>query len=402
MARNNRRDAACRDSGCRWRAGLPRPTGRAGPPPLHYDSPRSFLLRQKSFDEAGIEIPRPEFRVRQNPPVQRNRRIDSFHDKHSQRAAHARDGFAAILTTDHQLGNQRIIIRRNRAFSIGGRVDTHARPSRRIESSDLPRRGRELLRMLGIDAALDRMSAMHDGALQYIGQLFARGDHDLTLHQVHVRDHFGDGMLHLDARVHLDEVKPPLLVHEKFDGAGIVIADLTERLAEDFSDFLSKLGSYSHRWRLLQQLLVAPLNRALAFSQTDNVAMLVAQHLEFDVARVLDILLEIKVAVAERGRGLRLRLTVKRGQFILIAHDAHAPPATAGRGFEDDRKFNLPRPLDRFFLRCDHAVRAGKDRHPVLFHGGARLFLFAHQPDDIGSRPDELYVTGLADFREIG
>ena len=38
----------------------------------------------------------------------------------------------------------------------------------------------------------------------------------------------------------------------------------------------------------------------------------------------------------------------------------------------------------------------------MLFHGGARFFFFAHQPDDIGSRPDELDVTGLADFREVG
>src|SRR5205807_10283649 len=121
--------------------------------------------------------------------------------------------------------------------------------------------------------------------------------------------------LHLDARVHLDEVTPPLLVHGKFDRAGIVIADLAEGLADELSDFLSKLGSYPHRRRLFEQLLVASLNRALAFSQTDNVAVLVAQHLEFDVARVLDVLLEIKIAVAEGGRGLRLRLTKKRGQF---------------------------------------------------------------------------------------
>jgi hypothetical protein len=40
-------------------------------------------------------------------------------------------------------------------------------------------------------------------------------------------------MLDLDARVHLDEVKAPLLVHEEFDGAGIVVADMAERFAED-------------------------------------------------------------------------------------------------------------------------------------------------------------------------
>ena len=155
--------------------------------------------------------------------------------------------------------------------------------------------------MLGIDAALNRVSAMHDGALQHVGQLFARGDHDLTLHQVHVRDHLGDGMLHLYARVHLDEVEPPVFVHKKLYRAGIVVADLAQRFADDVSDFLAQLGRHLYRRRLFDQLLVAPLNRALAFSQADDAAVLVAQHLELDVARVLDIAFQVKVAIAEGG-----------------------------------------------------------------------------------------------------
>lgn len=51
--------------------------------------PRSLLLRQKSLNKSRIEIPRAKFGVRQYPPVQRNRRINSLHDKHSQRPAHA-------------------------------------------------------------------------------------------------------------------------------------------------------------------------------------------------------------------------------------------------------------------------------------------------------------------------
>ena len=38
----------------------------------------------------------------------------------------------------------------------------------------------------------------------------------------------------------------------------------------------------------------------------------------------------------------------------------------------------------------------------MLLHSGAGFLFFAHETDDIGSRPDELDVTGLADFREIG
>ncbi len=181
-----------------------------------------------------------------------------------------------------------------------------------------------------------------------------------------------------------------------------MVADLAERFADDVSDFLAQLGRHPYRRRFFDQLLVAPLNRALALPQADDVAVLVAQHLEFDVARVLDISLHVKIAVAEGGRGLRLRLPVEPGQFLFVAHNAHAAPAAAGRGLEDDRKADLPRPLERFSIGGDHAVRAGKDRHAVLFHGGARFFFFAHQPDDIGRGSDELDVAGLADLGEVG
>src|ERR1039458_8664798 len=127
---------------------------------LHrYHTSNLFRLRQKSLDEPSVEIPCAEIWVSQNTAVQRNCRINSFHDKHSQSAAHARNGFAAILATHHQLGDERIIVGRNRAFSVSGGIDAHARPSRRIERRDLARRGRELLRMLGIDRKSTRLNS---------------------------------------------------------------------------------------------------------------------------------------------------------------------------------------------------------------------------------------------------
>src|SRR5580704_11659218 len=111
---------------------------------------------------------------------------------------------------------------------------------------------------------------------------------------------------------------------------------------------------------------MAPLNRALAFSEADHVAVLVRQHLKLDMAWILDVAFQIKIAVAECGRSLRLRRPIKSGKLVFIADNAHAPSTTARRGFEDDRKFNLPRPLPRFFFRSHHAVRPRKDRHPML------------------------------------
>ena len=61
------------------------------------------------------------------------------------------------------------------------------------------------------------------------------------------------------------------------------------------------------RRRLLEQLLMAALNRALALAEVHDRAVLVAEDLELDVARRLDVLLDVDVADAERRFGLALR-----------------------------------------------------------------------------------------------
>ncbi len=44
----------------------------------------------------------------------------------------------------------------------------------------------------------------------------------------------------------------------------------------------------------------------------------------------------------------------------------------------------------------------GRIGTPALFHGGAGLFFFAHQPNDFRGWTDELDVAGLGDFGEVG
>src|ERR1039457_5925921 len=120
------------------------------------------------------------------------------------------------------------------------------------------------------------------------------------------------------------------------------------------------------------------------------------------MARMLHIFFQVKIAIAEGARGFRLRLTVERGHFILVAHNAHAPSAAARRGFYDDWKANLPRPFTRFVSRSNDPIRARNDRHSMLLHGGTSFFFFAHQPYDVGSRTDEFNVTGFADGGKVG
>ena len=53
------------------------------------------------------------------------------------------------------------------------------------------------------------------------------------------------------------------------------------------------------RGRLLDQLLVAALDRAVALAQVDHVAVRVGEHLDLDVARILQVALQIDGGVGE-------------------------------------------------------------------------------------------------------
>ena len=97
------------------------------------------------------------------------------------------------------------------------------------------------------------------------------------------------------------------------------------------------LGREARRGRLLDHLLVAALHRAVALAQADHVAVVVGEHLELDVARLLQEFLHVDLVVAERGQRLGPRHAHRVQQRRLAVHDAHAAAAAAARRLDDDR-----------------------------------------------------------------
>ena len=91
---------------------------------------------------------------------------------------------------------------------------------------------------------------------------------------------------------------------QELEGAGVLVADRPARTLGRRLHLLARLGVERRRRRLLDQLLVAPLDRALALAEREHAAVLVAEHLDLDVAGRHERLLEVERAVAER----RLRL----------------------------------------------------------------------------------------------
>ena len=91
------------------------------------------------------------------------------------------------------------------------------------------------------------------------------------------------------------------------------------------------------RGALLDHLLMAPLDRALALAEVDQVAVAVAEHLDLDVARRSISLLDVDFAAAEGALGFA-RGVAQGGFEIGGAVDAaHALAAAAGRRLEQHR-----------------------------------------------------------------
>src|SRR5436190_22099154 len=105
------------------------------------------------------------------------------------------------------------------------------------------------------------------------------------------------------------------------------------------------------------------LDRAFALAKGHDAAVRVAEHLDLDVARTLEIFLEIDGGIAECtlrfvARGLVLAL-----QLAFFPADAHAATATARRGLENHGKSDLMRDRRRASDRLHRAFAAGECRH---------------------------------------
>ena len=88
---------------------------------------------------------------------------------------------------------------------------------------------------------------------------------------------------------------------------------------------------------------MAALDRAVALAEVHDVAVRVGEHLDLDVARLLDVALQVDGGVAERGLGLVLRLAHGGGKGIRIAHDADALAAAAAGRLDHERQADLTR-----------------------------------------------------------
>src|SRR5207302_218865 len=81
-----------------------------------------------------------------------------------------------------------------------------------------------------------------------------------------------DWMLDLQAGVHLEEVEAPVPVDEELDRPSVGVADGLRDLDGGDAEPTPQLVVDRRRGRLLDQLLMPPLDRAVALAQPDHLA----------------------------------------------------------------------------------------------------------------------------------
>ena len=153
-------------------------------------------------------------------------------------------------------------------------------------------------------------------------------------------------------------------------------------------DALALLVGEEGRRRLLDQLLVAPLQRAVARAEHDHVAVCVGEHLRLDVPGPVEELLDEALAATEGGDGLAHGGVVQLGHLVHAPGDLHAAAAAAEGGLDDDGQAVLLGKGHHLGRVLDRAGRAGHQRRADFQRDPARLHLVAERGDGVRRRAD--------------
>src|SRR5207245_10285404 len=118
------------------------------------------------------------------------------------------------------------------------------------------------------------------------------------------------------------------------------------------------------RGRLLDDLLIAALDRAFALAEADAAAVLVDRDLGLDVPHTLQAALEIQALVAERRSGLAARLLPETLQLLRRRRLAHPAATATGLRLQHHRVADRLRDTPRLGHRLHRSVRTCDDREP--------------------------------------
>ncbi len=326
-----------------------------------------------------------------------------------ERPAGPRHGGREVAPPADELGEHGVEVRGDLRPGVGGAaVQADAGAAGVAVRGDAAHVGAEAVgRVLGGDAELDGGAVHPEGVLGQaeVRQGGAGGDEQLRGHEVDVGDLLGDGVLDLDARVHLDEhVLPgPLALggDEELHRAGVAVADGP---GEGDGVAVQRLPGLLVQVRGggdLDDLLVPALDGAVALEEVDDLAVGVREDLDLDVAGAEDRPLDEHPGVAEGALRLAHRCGERLGQVVADVDAAHPAPAAAGDGLDEDREADLVRGREQGVGVVGGLGRLQHGQAGPL-RGGDGGDLVAGHLQHVRGRPDERDPGLLAGGGQVG
>ena len=221
-------------------------------------------------------------------------------------------------------------------------------------------------------------------------------------HQIHTPYLFGNTVLHLQAGVHFQEIEAlGIAVEHKLDGAGAAVIHRFGQFDRRCAELIGHAVGQVRRRGFFEDFLVAPLHRAIAHTEGDDLAMAIAEHLHFQVPGALNVLLDEHASVAEVVLAKALHGLEGFAQLGRAAAHAHADTATAGGAFEHDRVADLLA-SDQCRVEAVEQLGAFEHRHAVLFGQGAGGVFEAKHAQLLWRRADKRNAGAFAGFGERG
>ena len=209
-------------------------------------------------------------------------------------------------------------------------------------------------------------------------------------------------MLDLQPRVHLHEIEILLGIDQELDRARPDVAHGARRRHRSLRHGAAHLCGEARSGRLLDDLLMAALHRAITVVERRHAAMGVREHLHLDVPCGRKIALEQQPVIAKGGPRQTLRGLHRGGHFARGVHDLHALAAAARARLDDQREPHAPRLFGETRGRLVGAVIARGHRHADRRHRGLGRALRSHGTNRGGRRSDELKAGIEACLRKLG
>ena len=303
----------------------------------------------------------------------------------------------------HHLGDEGVVERRNVRARTQPSVHANAGVARKRRHGDgAGRRPKAVVRVFGAQPRLHGAA----GGVQLGGQdverrQFAGREIDHPAHQVDAEDQFGDAVLHLQARVHLKEVRRlGIGVVQELHRAGAAVGHLFQQRLRIAMHSRPNGVREIRRRALLHHLLMAALQRTVAVAEHQHATVAVAEGLYFHMPRRGDAAFHEQPRVAELRLGQALHRREPIHQLRLVLAARHADAAAAGGALEHHRIAELPRPAAGLVGVRQH-VAAGQQRHAGGFRQPPRFVLQAEAADVRRPRADERHAALLKGLGEV-